>query len=79
MLTGKDTQDDRERGAFSGATSYLVKPFKAAMIIEEINKQLALTNTLAPISFDETASLVSCAGKIPSTGGTFGRVASFFC
>lgn len=40
MLTGKKTQDDHDRGVLCGADSYLVKPFKSAMIINEINKML---------------------------------------
>lgn len=40
MLTGKKTQDDHDRGVQCGASSYLVKPFKSAMIIDEINKLL---------------------------------------
>lgn len=41
MLTGKKSQDDHDKGVSSGADAYLVKPFKSAMIIEEINKILA--------------------------------------
>ncbi|MDD2365018.1 MAG: response regulator [Desulfuromonadaceae bacterium] len=37
MLTGKKLQEDREKGILCGADSYLVKPFKSAMIIDEIN------------------------------------------
>lgn len=40
MLTGKKSQDDHDRGVSCGANSYLVKPFKSAMIIDEINKLL---------------------------------------
>ena len=40
MLTGKKSQDDHDRGVLCGANSYLVKPFKSAMIIDEINKLL---------------------------------------
>jgi len=40
MLTGKKTQDDHDRGVLCGANSYLVKPFKSAMIIDEINRLL---------------------------------------
>ena len=43
MLTGKKTQDDHDRGVSCGANAYLMKPFKSAMIIDEINKQLALS------------------------------------
>jgi twitching motility two-component system response regulator PilG len=41
MLTGKKAQDDHDRGVLCGANAYLVKPFKSAMIIEEINKLLS--------------------------------------
>jgi twitching motility two-component system response regulator PilG len=40
MLTGKKSQEDHDKGVLSGASSYLVKPFKSAMIIDEIKKFL---------------------------------------
>jgi twitching motility two-component system response regulator PilG len=40
MLTAKKTPDDHERGAVCGASAYLTKPFKSAMIIEVIEKLL---------------------------------------
>ena len=43
MLTGKKSQDDNDRGVLCGANAYIVKPFKSAMIIEEINRQLSLS------------------------------------
>lgn len=43
MLTGKKTQDDQDRGVSCGANSYIIKPFKSAMIIDEINRLLAST------------------------------------
>ncbi len=43
MLTGKKTQNDHDKGVLCGANAYLVKPFKSAMIIDEINKQLAIS------------------------------------
>lgn len=43
MLTGKKSQDDRDKGVLCGANAYLVKPFKSAMIIDEINRLLALS------------------------------------
>lgn len=43
ILTGKKSQDDRDRGVLSGADAYLVKPFKSAMIIDEINRLLTLS------------------------------------
>lgn len=42
MLTGKKNQDDYERGVLCGADAYIVKPFKSAMIIDEISRLLAL-------------------------------------
>lgn len=42
MLTAKKSQDDRERGMMSGASAYLQKPFKSAMIIDEITRLLNL-------------------------------------
>lgn len=42
MLTGKKNQDDHDRGVLSGADAYIVKPFKSAMIIDEISRLLAL-------------------------------------
>ena len=45
MLTGKKNQEDHDRGLLSGADSYIVKPFKSAMIIDEINRQLSLSGT----------------------------------
>jgi twitching motility two-component system response regulator PilG len=41
MLTGKKTAHDREMGVTCGATAYLMKPFKSAMILDEINRILA--------------------------------------
>jgi DNA-binding response OmpR family regulator len=43
MLTGKKSQEDHDKGVSCGANSYLVKPFKSAMIIDEINKLLSLS------------------------------------
>ena len=40
MLTGKKSQDDHDRGVSCGADVYLVKPFKSAIIIDEINRLL---------------------------------------
>lgn len=40
MLTAKKSHEDRERGLMCGANAYLQKPFKSAMIIEEITKLL---------------------------------------
>lgn len=41
MLTGKKTQNDHDKGLLCGADSYIVKPFKSAMILDEINRLLA--------------------------------------
>lgn len=41
MLTGKKAQDDYDKGVLCGANAYLVKPFKSAVIIDEINRLLA--------------------------------------
>lgn len=43
MLTGKKAQEDHDKGVLCGANSYLVKPFKSAMIIDEINRLLSLS------------------------------------
>jgi len=43
MLTGKKSQDDHDRGVSCGADAYIVKPFKSAMIIDEINRLLSLS------------------------------------
>jgi twitching motility two-component system response regulator PilG len=40
MLTAKKSSDDQDRGVASGASAYLTKPFKSAMIIETIDKLL---------------------------------------
>lgn len=44
MLTAKKSQDDHDKGVLCGANSYLVKPFKSAMIIDEINRLLSLSS-----------------------------------
>ncbi|MEI7816200.1 MAG: response regulator [Desulfuromonadales bacterium] len=43
MLTGKKSQEDHDKGVLCGANAYLVKPFKSAMIIEEINRLISLS------------------------------------
>ena len=43
ILTGKKSQDDHDRGVLCGANSYIVKPFKSAMIIDEINRLTSLS------------------------------------
>ena len=41
MLSGRNSQSDQEKGLHCGANTYFVKPFKSAMIIDEINRLLA--------------------------------------
>ncbi len=43
MLTGKKSQEDHDKGVLCGANAYLVKPFKSAMIIEQINRLISLS------------------------------------
>jgi len=45
MLTGKESQYDHDRGVLCGANAYLIKPFKSAIIIDEINRLLSLSGT----------------------------------
>lgn len=45
MLTGKKSQYDHDRGVLCGANAYLIKPFKSAIIIDEINRLLSLSGT----------------------------------
>ena len=40
ILSSEDGQDDRERGLEVGASSYLVKPFKSALLLTEVAKYL---------------------------------------
>lgn len=40
MLTAKKSQEDQDRGLLCGANAYLHKPFKSAMIIDEITSLL---------------------------------------
>ena len=40
MLTARKSPEDQERGNESGASAYLTKPFKSAMIIEVIEELL---------------------------------------
>lgn len=40
MLTAKKNPDDQKRGVACGASAYLTKPFKSAMIIDVIEKLL---------------------------------------
>jgi len=40
ILSSEDEEEDRERGIEVGATSYLVKPFKPALLLSEVTKYL---------------------------------------
>ena len=46
ILTAKKNPDDQERGLSCGASAYLTKPFKSAMIIEVIQKILQGTSAV---------------------------------
>ncbi len=40
ILTSEEGTDDRQRGMEVGASSYLVKPFKSSVLLEEVSKLL---------------------------------------
>lgn len=40
ILSSEDGEDDRERGMQAGATSYLVKPFRSNVLLEEVTRFL---------------------------------------
>lgn len=40
ILSSEDSVEDRERGMTVGANSYLVKPFKSAMLLGEVERYL---------------------------------------
>ncbi|HVP06245.1 MAG TPA: response regulator [Candidatus Acidoferrum sp.] len=40
ILSSEEGHDDRERGLAIGANSYLVKPFKAPVLLHEVGEQL---------------------------------------
>lgn len=40
ILTSEDDDKDMEKGIEVGANSYLVKPFKSSVLIEEVSKYL---------------------------------------
>jgi two-component system chemotaxis response regulator CheY len=41
ILSSEEDDADRARGIAAGANSYLVKPFKPAVLLSEVSKQLA--------------------------------------
>ena len=47
MLTAKKSPDDQAKGLASGASAYLTKPFKSAMIMEVIEKVLCGSETVS--------------------------------
>ncbi|MDD3731587.1 MAG: response regulator [candidate division Zixibacteria bacterium] len=40
ILSSEDGDDDQERGLQVGANSYLVKPFKSSLLLQEVTKYL---------------------------------------
>lgn len=40
ILSSEDGDDDRDRGMAVGASSYLVKPFKSSVLLDEVSKYL---------------------------------------
>lgn len=42
ILTSEEGDDDKEKGMTVGANSYLVKPFKSNLLIDEVSKFLEL-------------------------------------
>ncbi len=40
ILTSEEGEDDKERGLEVGASSYLVKPFKSDLLLNEVSKYL---------------------------------------
>ena len=40
ILSSEDGKDDRDRGIEVGASSYLVKPFKSSLLLDEVAKYL---------------------------------------
>lgn len=45
ILSSETEADDRERGIGAGASSYLVKPFKSSLLLEEVSKYLEQETT----------------------------------
>ncbi len=40
ILTSEDGEEDKDKGIEVGANSYLVKPFKSSLLLEEVSKYL---------------------------------------
>ncbi|RKX22913.1 MAG: response regulator [Candidatus Zixiibacteriota bacterium] len=40
ILSSEDAEEDKDKGLKVGATSYLVKPFKSSVLLEEVSKFL---------------------------------------
>ncbi|MBU8934583.1 MAG: response regulator [candidate division Zixibacteria bacterium] len=40
ILSSEDSEEDRVRGLEVGASSYLVKPFKSSLLLDEVSKHL---------------------------------------
>ena len=40
ILTSEEEEEDKQRGIAVGASSYLVKPFKPALLVNEVEKYL---------------------------------------
>ncbi|MEA1979580.1 MAG: response regulator [candidate division Zixibacteria bacterium] len=40
ILSSEDAEEDKDKGLQVGATSYLVKPFKSSVLLEEVSKFL---------------------------------------
>ncbi len=40
ILSSQEGDNDRERGIRVGATSYLVKPFKSSLLLDEVGKHI---------------------------------------
>ena len=47
ILSSEQEEDDRKRGISAGASSYLVKPFKSQVLVNEVAKFLGHTKAVA--------------------------------
>ena len=47
ILSSEGGEDDRERGIEVGASSYLVKPFKASVLLNEVSQYLNLAEKVS--------------------------------